>query len=159
MYLGSIDVHLHVDERHAGSCLYHRVRSLSLAKSDGIDMDQDPSHACHCRRMQFVVAIEGHAALLTTALQAINELHEDEDFQGDAGQKHILGVVDEIRTNSAAMAKYEKDDVIMHVLKKLRRFQVESPLCMIKCMNVSCSRTGVVWELLLTASCSLSGHL
>lgn len=57
-------------------------------------------------------------------MQAINELHEDEDFQQDAGQSHILGVVDEIRTDASAMAKYEKDAVVMHVLKKLRRFQV-----------------------------------
>ena len=60
----------------------------------------------------------------TSAVQAINDLHEDEDFQQDAGQSHILGVVDEIRTDSSAMAKYEKDDVVMHVLRKLRRFQV-----------------------------------
>ena len=57
-------------------------------------------------------------------MQAINDLHEDEDFQQDAGQSHILGVVDEIRSNSAAMAKYEKDATVMHVLQKLRRFQV-----------------------------------
>ena len=60
------------------------------------------------------------------AVQAINELHEDEDFQQDAGQSHILGIVDEIRSNSAAMAKYEKDATVMHVLKKLRRFQVRA---------------------------------
>ena len=57
-------------------------------------------------------------------MQAINDLHEDEDFQQDAGQSHILGVVDEIRSNSAAMTKYEKDATVMHVLQKLRRFQV-----------------------------------
>ena len=57
-------------------------------------------------------------------MQAINDLHEDEDFQQDAGQSHILGVVDEIRSNSAAMAKYEKNATVMHVLQKLRRFQV-----------------------------------
>ncbi len=57
-------------------------------------------------------------------MQAINDLHEDEDFQQDAGQSHILGVVDEIRSSSAAMANYEKDATVMHVLQKLRRFQV-----------------------------------
>ena len=63
------------------------------------------------------------------AVQAINELHEDEDFQQDAGQSHILGVVDEIRSNSAALAKHEKDAGVMHVLQKLRRFQV----CTLRC--------------------------
>ena len=65
-----------------------------------------------------------------SAVQAINELHEDEDFQQDAGQSHILGVVDEIRTDASAMAKYEKDAVVMHVLKKLRRFQVPFNFCL-----------------------------
>ena len=57
-------------------------------------------------------------------MQAINELHEDDDFQQDAGQSRMLGIVDEIRTSAGAMAKYEKDAAVVHVLKKLRRFQV-----------------------------------
>lgn len=57
-------------------------------------------------------------------MQAINELHEDDDFQQDAGQSRMLGIVDEIRTSASAMASYEKDAAVMHVLKKLRRFQV-----------------------------------
>ncbi len=36
----------------------------------------------------------------------------------------MLGIVDEIRTSTGAMTKYEKDAAVMHVLKKLRRFQV-----------------------------------
>ena len=77
---------------------------------------------------------EGFCGCLATctvsAVQAINELHDDEDFQQDAGQSHILGVVDEIRTDSSAMAKYEKDAVAMHVLRKLRRFQVRPDACL-----------------------------
>ena len=57
-------------------------------------------------------------------MQAINELHEDDDFQQDAGQSRMLGIVDEIRTSASAMANHEKDAAVMHVLKKLRRFQV-----------------------------------
>ena len=71
------------------------------------------------------------------ALQAINELHEDEDFQQDAGQSHILGVVDEIRTDASAMAKYEKDAVVMHVLKKLRRFQVQPKVYLQSCRHAA----------------------
>ncbi len=76
-----------------------------------------------------------------SAVQAINELHEDEDFQQDAGQSHILGVVDEIRTDASAMAKYEKDAVVMHVLKKLRRFQVHRNAYLRQCRD--CAALGV----------------
>jgi hypothetical protein len=57
-------------------------------------------------------------------LQAMNELHEDEDFQADASQARMLGIVDEVRGNLAALARYNDDAAVMHVLSKLRRFQV-----------------------------------
>lgn len=56
--------------------------------------------------------------------QAIIELHEDEDFQQDACQPRMLGIVDEVRNNAAGIAKYNSDEAVMHVLRKLRRFQV-----------------------------------
>jgi hypothetical protein len=66
------------------------------------------------------------AALMAALVeQAINELHDDEDFQGDASQARMAAAVEEIRAGGpAAMGKYEKDAAVVHVLGKLRRFQV-----------------------------------
>jgi len=61
---------------------------------------------------------------LWSARQAINDLHEDEDFQKDASETRMLEVVDEVRLNALALKKYEDDATVMHVLTKLRRFQV-----------------------------------
>lgn len=59
-----------------------------------------------------------------SARQAINDLHEDEDFQKDASEARMLEVVNEVRCNALALKKYEDDATVMHVLTKLRRFQV-----------------------------------
>lgn len=59
--------------------------------------------------------------------QAINDLHEDEDFQKDACKARMPDVVNDVRLNAAALKKYEDDDTVMHVLTKLRRFQVTPP--------------------------------
>ncbi|BDA45387.1 probable serine/threonine-protein phosphatase 6 regulatory ankyrin at N-terminal half [Coccomyxa sp. Obi] len=56
--------------------------------------------------------------------RAINDLHEDEDFQKDASEARMPDVVNDVRLNAAALKKYEDDDTVMHVLTKLRRFQM-----------------------------------
>ena len=57
------------------------------------------------------------------SLQAIQELHEDDDFQADASPARMMDVVEEIRSDGAAMARHQRDKAVMHVLGKLRRFQ------------------------------------
>ena len=56
--------------------------------------------------------------------QAINELHEDEDFQGDASQPRMMGVVEDARTGN--LSQHAGDGAAVHVLGKLRRFQVSA---------------------------------
>ncbi|KAK9901337.1 hypothetical protein WJX75_007413 [Coccomyxa subellipsoidea] len=56
--------------------------------------------------------------------RAINDLHDDEDFQQDASQARMPEVVNDVRLNAAAIQKYEDDATVMHVLNKLRRFQM-----------------------------------
>lgn len=62
--------------------------------------------------------------MVCTMRQAINDLHEDEDFQKDASEARMPDVVNDVRLNVAALKKYEDDNTVMHVLTKLRRFQV-----------------------------------
>ncbi|EIE20348.1 hypothetical protein COCSUDRAFT_83548 [Coccomyxa subellipsoidea C-169] len=56
--------------------------------------------------------------------RAINNLHDDDDFQKDASEARMPEVVNDVRLNAAALQKYQDDTTVMHVLNKLRRFQM-----------------------------------
>ncbi len=58
--------------------------------------------------------------------QAIERLHEDEDFQQDAKDPSIEPALDIMRADPQAMERYEGDARLMRVLHKLRSFQVRS---------------------------------
>ena len=59
--------------------------------------------------------------------QAINELHEDEDFQRDAGLARVRSAVDDTRGHGERLERYAEDAAVMAVMAKLRRFQVRVP--------------------------------
>ena len=56
-------------------------------------------------------------------LQAINELHEDEDFQRDAALPRVRAAVDATRGHGERLERYAADAAVMGVMAKLRRFQ------------------------------------
>ncbi|KAK9842348.1 hypothetical protein WJX81_007989 [Elliptochloris bilobata] len=56
--------------------------------------------------------------------RAINELHEDEDFQRDATLPHVRAAVDDTRGHGERLERYASDAVVMDVMAKLRRFQM-----------------------------------
>ena len=80
---------------------------------------------CHlCKRL--VRKLPDQATWYPFSLQAINELHEDDDFQADASQARMTDVVEEIRADGSALARYQRDEAVLHVLGKLRRFQART---------------------------------
>lgn len=65
--------------------------------------------------------------------QAINDLHEDEDFQRDGALPRVRAAVDDTRGRGERLERYADDAAVMGVMAKLRRFQAR--------LRHACART------------------
>lgn len=104
----------------------------------------------HNTRLTVIPLGRHHAAWLTLAhgcgSQAINELHEDEDFQRDAALPRVRAAVDDTRGHGERLERYADDAAVMGVMAKLRRFQARlchacaapRQLCTMCLVRVSC---------------------